>query len=229
MKKFLYSLIVSAMLISLVSPSVSAQSQVAPVQEYEQVNFTEELIEKVNPYIITKGHTYELSNLDMLKEEISAEELAAVEEKIAEMNILLNQNDKIKELDNHVFEVIVTDDEIKEEFEANGNENHELSNSLEYIDKYPTYSTLSTKNGINKVKFHWWGYELWLSKTSVTNILSGGIAATSLVLGLLIPGVGIAIALAVNSFVWSIFAGQKARASYFKYSLKSGIHGFKYQ
>jgi len=46
---------------------------------------------------------------------------------------------------------------------------------------------------------------------------------------LLIPGVGIAIALAVNAYVWSIFAGQKARASYFKYSLASGIHGFKYQ
>ncbi|MCM3610764.1 hypothetical protein M4S82_05830 [Planococcus sp. MERTA32b] len=90
MKKFLYSLIVSAMFISLISPSVSAQSQVATVQEYEQVNITEELIEKVNPYITTKGHTYELSNLDMLKEEISAEELAAVEEKVAEMNILLN-------------------------------------------------------------------------------------------------------------------------------------------
>lgn len=92
-----------------------------------------------------------------------------------------------------------------------------------------TYFTLSTENGINKVKFHWWGYELWLSKTSVTNILSGGISATALVPGLLIPGVGIAIALAVNAYVWSIFAGQKARASYFKYSLASGIHGFKYQ
>lgn len=217
------------MLISLISPSVSAQSQVGTVQEYEQVDFTEELIEKVDPYIITNGHNYELSNLEELKEEISAEELAVVEEKIAEMNILLNQNDKIEELDNNVFEVVVTDEEITEELDANGYENHELSNSLEYSNKYPTYSTLSTKNGVNKVNFHWWGYELWLSKNSVTNILTGGIAATSFVLGVLIPGIGIGIALAVNAYVWSIFAGQTAKPIYFKYSLKSGIHGFKYQ
>ncbi|ALX48278.1 hypothetical protein [Lentibacillus amyloliquefaciens] len=84
--------------------------------------------------------------------------------------------------------------------------------------------------GINRINVHWWGFEIWLSETSVSRILTGGISAASSILTIMVPGVGIGVAAGVNTIIWSIFADQRARAVYFTYNVFTGsINNFRYQ
>lgn len=223
MKKFIVTFLTLILIFSMVAPGISANSKSASESDNFQNGLSEELIEKVNPYIKVDGITYELSNVDILETKISKNELTLVKEKIFEINSLLEKNENLKKTSDNTFKVEMTDRELAMEIGLNKSI---TKTPLVFDEGIQTYAT---KNGVNKVEFHWWGFEIWLSKTSVTHILTGGIATTVLVLGLLIPGVGIAVALAINGYIWSIFAGQKAQAIYFKYSYVIGIYGFKYQ
>lgn len=223
MKKFIVTFLTLILIFSMVAPDISANSKSASESDNFQNGLSEELIEKVNPYIKVDGITYELSNVDILETKISKNELALVKVKIFEINSLLEKNENLKKTSDNTFKVEMTDRELAMEIGLNKSI---TKTPLVFDEGIQTYAT---KNGVNKVEFHWWEFEIWLSKTSVTNILTSGIATTLLVLGLLIPGVGIAVALAINGYIWSIFAGKKARAIYFKYSYVIGIYGFKYQ
>lgn len=229
MKKYFLILLVGVMSFSIIPFNVSANFENSNENMSFENELSETLIEKVDPHVKSNGYSYELFNLDKLERKISKSDLIKVEKKIVEINLLLEKNNEIEKVSNNIFEVEMTDEELKRRSENLGYDNFKLDESIDYSNDYQNYYAKSTKNGINKVKFYWWGYKLWLSKTSVGNILSGGVSAAALVLGILIPGVGIAIALAVNAYIWGIFANQKARAIYFKYNLLTGISDFKYQ
>lgn len=164
-----------------------------------------------------------------MKTKISKDELEKVEEKLTEINSLLMQNADFEKINNKTFEVEITDKEIEERANELGYDfDSEKSVGDSYDIQPPSSDEMehdiqpNASNGINKIKVHWWGYEIWLSKTSVSRIAQGGVATASLILGIMVPGIGIAVALAANTLVWSWVIDGKARAIYFQYNVITG-------
>ncbi|WP_240468625.1 RHS repeat-associated core domain-containing protein [Gracilibacillus sp. YIM 98692] len=73
------------------------------------------------------------------------------------------------------------------------------NNPVMYVDP-----TGHSKEGVNKVIWRWWGVELWLSQSTVSYIVGGGISAAATILGLIFPGVGTAFALLAHSILLTI-------------------------
>jgi RHS repeat-associated protein len=79
------------------------------------------------------------------------------------------------------------------------------NNPVKYIDPTGYY-------GINKLSVYWWGVKVWLSSTTVGNILGGTIAAASIVLSILLPGIGWTIGIGIGGFILSAYASYYAPA-----------------
>jgi hypothetical protein len=191
----------------------------------------QELIKTVNQYIIIKNNKFKLTNIKELKKEISKSDLQMVKKQLDEVNQTVGKYDSVKTINKNTIQAVVTDEEIKNKLEESGynldSENKiNDESSILYSDGF---QISASSNGINKVDWHWWGAEIWLSKTSVNNIISGGIGATSTALGLLLPGVGAAVIIMLNGWIGGIYAGKYARACKFDYSWVNGPHNFRYQ
>jgi hypothetical protein len=201
------------------------------VEALDQKLIKQELIKTVDPYIIIKNNKFKLTNIKELKKEISKSELQMVKKQLDEVNQTVGKYDSVKTINKNTIQAVVTDEEIKNKLEESGydldSENKiDDESSILYSDRF---QISASSNGINKVDWHWWGAEIWLSKTSVTNIMSGGIGATGSALGLLLPTVGAAAIIMLNGWIGGIYAGKYARACKFDYSWVNGPHNFRYQ
>lgn len=222
MKKVLVNLIMMAMIFVMIAPGVSAQSNNVSKENSFKNGLSEELIKEVDEYVKVVGNSYELTNPNELNAKISKSDLDKVKKQIAKTNELLKQNGNFERTSNNNFKVEMTDKEITEKAAERG---YEFDDSGQKDGDNHLFN-----EGINKVNVHWWGFEVWLSKTSVSRIISGGLGAASTVLGILTGGVAIPVAAAINAFVWSIFADQRARAIYFTHNvITGGINNFEYQ
>lgn len=160
---------------------------------------TEELIELVNPYVEIKNGKYNLTNISSLKKEISKHELELVKERIKEVNTLVKEHKKIEQ-SNESFVYEVSDEEMQKLANEAG---YEYTTEIPVAQNDNMLSTFSawSYNGVNKLEVFWWGVEIWLSKTTVGNITGGTVAAGGLLLGLLFPGIGWTIGIALAGFV----------------------------
>lgn len=160
---------------------------------------TEELIELVNPYVEIKNGKYNLTNISSLKKEISKREIELVMERIKEVNTLVKEHKKIEQSsDSFIYEV--SDEEMQKLANEAGYEYTTEILNVQNDNILSTYSAWSY-NGVNKLEVFWWGVEIWLSKTTVGNIIGGTVTAGGVVINILLPGVGWTIAIAVAGFV----------------------------
>lgn len=217
MKKFFVPVLIIALAIFTISPAVSAQSEEREVDQNFAVNkisLDEETISKIDKYIVIQNNKFEITNVKELKKEITESEFQKVEQQLDDVNMMVEKNENIKKVNDDAFQVEMTD----QEFEAK-------------IEGYETnkFQLFAAKNGINKVKMHWWGAEVWLSRTTVTNIINGGVAGATVILGSLMPGIGHAALIALHGFLIGAFVDQKARAVKFNVNWVGKVSKFQYQ
>lgn len=221
MKKVIINVVVLFLVIGLVAPSVSAKSNKEQVTEINST-LSQELINTVDPYIEVKKNSFKLTNSSELKKKISQSELELVEESLLQTNTALKANKDLKKVNNNTLEFKITDKELKTKVEKAGYKydlnpkeaSTELDkDSLSFDKSSGMQLATAYKNGVNKVIWKWWGAEVWLSKTTVANIVGAGITGASVIVGSAIPGLGHAIALAANTFVLgAVYSSQYARA-----------------
>jgi hypothetical protein len=48
---------------------------------------------------------------------------------------------------------------------------------VEEVQENASLALASSNKGINDLRFHWWGYEIFLSKSTMQKLVSVGIAA----------------------------------------------------
>ncbi|MEC1157994.1 hypothetical protein [Cytobacillus horneckiae] len=206
-KSFLYLLLVATLIIGFaISPGVAAAST--------ENEFSDQLIEKVNPYIKINQNKFIIVNEEGLRSNISYSEYLQVKESLEEVNRMLKENPKLEQIDKFTFAYEITDEEIKEiaakegiEFDPNGGEEYDDDNTI-------------LKQGVTKLGIKWWGYEVWLSKSVVQHMLGISISACGVFLGALLPGIGWAIAIAIATYVQAHFTLKKAKAIVTGYNWK---------
>jgi hypothetical protein len=226
---------------SVTLPAVSNAQSNQQVTEYSNQSkiLDEETIKMVDQYIIIENNKFKITNNKELKEKISKSNLNKVKKQLDEVNKIVAKNDSIKKINKDTIQVKMTDEELKAKLEKSGYEyDLDIENKIDNT-KLNSFSSLNqsdgiqllaaSSNGINKVDWHWWGAEVWLSKTTVNNIINAGIAGGSVVLGALIPGLGAAALIALNGYIGSIYAGKYARECIFNVNWMGNVSKFRYQ
>jgi hypothetical protein len=221
-----FTLALSATLaFSALAPSVSAHTsqEVEGNQNTSQQseNLSDALIDTVNPYIVVKDNKFQITNLEELKTKISSTELNEVRDQINYVNENLDKSDNVSKLDENTMEVTITDEELKSKAEKAGfdydlgTESNVTSNITSVTSSLNTsdqFQTMAYKNGVNKLNWKWFGAEVWLSRTTVINIINAGISGGTIVLGVLFPAIGTVMLIALNAYIGSIYVGKNARA-----------------
>lgn len=208
MKKIMSMLLAFLILVSFaIAPGVNAA-------ENSEELISKEIIEIVNPYVKVTEESFKLTNVKELKGKISKKEFKQVKEQIKQSNIILKENNKLSKVNEDTFLYEINDLTVKEELEAGGYEyDLEKSTSIEYksSSNFEVESSGWDYNGYNRLYVKWWGVEVWLSKTTVANILAGTVAAGAVLLGIILPGIGWAIGIAVSSFIIGAIAAYNAK------------------
>ncbi|MBO1004532.1 hypothetical protein [Pseudogracilibacillus auburnensis] len=147
---------------------------------------TDTFIDIADDYVNLENNQYKIVNEDELKKKISKEELVEVK------NLIKESNNVLAEMDKKNYDVIIENDEytfyftdkelesiLEEENLLNSNENNLNEENI----NEENISLLAKKEGVTKVKLHWWGVAIWLSKTFAKNTLTIGVptAVTGLV------------------------------------------------
>ena len=223
-KKIVATLLTAAMVFNLgmtgAFASTDDQYSVQPVILGGEI--TEEIISKADPYIdLGQNGLFEISNYDDLSKVLTVTEIELVEEQISNINIELRNSINASDIEN------ISVDE---------------SSKLLTIYAKDTEDVLmatSGKEGVNKIEWRWFGIRVYLSKSVVNHILNAGVAAGATYIGIQFPGVGIAIASAISTYLITEFGTQHiSRAIYVDVGLKLpdlldpglvGIRGFGFQ
>ncbi|WP_433957951.1 hypothetical protein [Cytobacillus horneckiae] len=216
-KSFLYLLVTTLMIGFAISPGVAAASA---ENEYE---FSDQLIEKVDSYIKIKQNEFIIVDEAGLRSNISYTEYLEVKESLEEVNRMIKENPNLEQIDESTFAYEITDEEIKEiaakegiEFDPTGGEEYDGDNTI-------------LKQGVTKLVIKWWGYEVWISKSVMQHILGISVTAAGVFLGVVLPGIGWAIAIAIATYIQSHFTIKKVKAGIWGYNWKGQEKYFKFQ
>ncbi|QDP41561.1 hypothetical protein [Radiobacillus deserti] len=231
MKKIFVLTLTIILAISTILPSVSQAEVGTKVKQptvsgkvisKQNIKLDKEIISIADKYISIKNNNFKITNYKKLKEQITKENLHLVKKQLHEVNKMIKSYEKVEKKDNDTLQFKMTDRELKAKVEKSGYE-YDLNVGNDGIQLF------SHNNGINKVDWHWWGAEIWLSKTTVANIINGGITGGTAILGWLIPGLGHALLIAAQGFIVGLFVSENARAIKFNISWNTYIWGFEYQ
>ncbi|MED1218818.1 hypothetical protein [Bacillus paralicheniformis] len=164
---------------SIVHPSSSFAAKPTTNNNFEESlseSLSSELINKVDKFVVVENNKFVLKDEGKLS--LAKDEFAAVKAVLKEANQILNDVDKDK---------IVVD-----------------GNTVTIPSKATTEQfSIAAKEGKRAIKFHWWGAQIWLTKTDVIAIQRAGIAGGAAYLGSIFTGVGGAVAGAVVSTIIS--------------------------
>ncbi|WP_404407913.1 hypothetical protein [Jeotgalibacillus malaysiensis] len=208
MKKIFLTLLAIFMVTSFtISPSMSAATA-----EELPMELSDELIEVTNEHIELKGNSYKIVDHKELKDKISKQDLALVKEKLKETNQYLKTNNKLKKINNDTFIFEISDEEVQKQAEELG---YDFDLNIEadqaYTEGQIGIASAWDYNGYNRMYLKWWGAEIWLSKTVVGNIAGGTVTAGSIFLGIVIPGIGWAIAIGVTTWIVGMYGSYNAK------------------
>ncbi len=174
------------------SSSFAAKPTNNNFEESLSENLSSELINKVDKFVVVENNKFVLNDEGKLS--LAKNEFAAVKAALKEANQILNDVDKDK---------IVVD-----------------GNTVTIPSKATTEQfSIAAKEGKRAIKFHWWGMEIWLTKTDVAALAKAGIAGGAAYLGSIFTGVGGAVAGAIVSTVISEYvtgAAVKVTVNYAK-------------
>ncbi|MEC3606710.1 hypothetical protein P9126_06845 [Bacillus glycinifermentans] len=174
------------------SSSFAAKPTNNSFEESLSENLSSELINKVDKFVVVENNKFVLNDEGKLS--LAKNEFAAVKAALKEANQILNDVDKDK---------IVVD-----------------GNTVTIPSKATTEQfSIAAKEGKRAIKFHWWGMEIWLTKTDVAALAKAGIAGGAAYLGSIFTGVGGAVAGAIVSTVISEYvtgAAVKVTVNYAK-------------
>ncbi|MCY7780966.1 hypothetical protein P9D47_22240 [Bacillus haynesii] len=154
------------------SSSFAAKPTNNNFEESLSENLSSELINKVDKFVVVENNKFILNDEGKLS--LAKNEFTAVKAALKEANQILNDVDKDK---------IVVD-----------------GNTVTIPSKAITEQfSIAAKEGKRAIKFHWWGMQIWLTKTDVIAIQKAGIAGGAAYLGSIFSGVGGAVAGAIVS------------------------------
>lgn len=187
LKKLMLVTISILLLGSIIFPTgSSAQSQTTNVQE--------ELIKKADKHITLRDNLFSIINEEELLEVLTDIEFETV------INLIEEANSNIQDINLSLDNVNVVDNSviIKPENEA-------LDGGITLL-----------KEGKRAIKFHWWGVEIWLTKTDVRAISKAGVVGGITYLSGLFGKVGGAVAGAIVSTIISEYiTGVAIHAKYY--------------
>lgn len=208
MKKVLLTFLAILMVISIsIPPSVSAAGTEGIPKE-----LSPELIKVVNEHIDLKGKSYKILNQKELKDKISKQDFALVKDKLKETNNLLKSNDKFEKQSDDTFLFEISDEEVQNKLKEAGYDfNLNAESDQTYTEGQIGIASAWDYNGYNRFYLKWWGAEIWLSKTVVGNLAGGTVTAGSIALGIIIPGVGWAIAIGVSTWIVGMYGSYNAK------------------
>lgn len=199
MLKKLILIIMSIVLIGTIVPSTQISAAHNTLLPHEDPH--EELIKKADKYITLKDNAYVIVNEEELFGEITFDEYETVKSLVEEANVNLQDidfsSDNVKVLNNNIV-VTPTNDSVNSGI------------------------TLS-KEGKRAIKFNWWGFELWLTKTDVRAISKGGIVGGATYLGGLFGNIGGAVAGAIVGTILSEYVTGIALYIKYYYSTRVAI------
>lgn len=150
--------------VSFSSPTTAFATDKNEIESTTTVNqelLNESLIQKANQYVKTTENSFYLSEEGKIK-------LNESEQKIV-LDSIQNANEYLKSIDNDLIQTeksfLVTDEIIEKE----------VSTQNTSVKKINTLSAKKAKfkQGVNKIEFHWWGMDVYLSKSTVVGIGAG--------------------------------------------------------
>lgn len=236
MKKFFAVVLTMVLAISTVFPSVlHAQTTKQVHPKNNKIMLDKETLNTVDKYITIENDEFEIEQEEKLKKELSEREFKLVKMKMNHVNEKMEKVKDLVKVNKDMIQYVIIDRELKAKVEQTGY-NYDLNAKLDNSKMNSSFASLKARgiqlystNGINKVDWHWWGAEIWLSKNTVTNIINAGVAGGTVILGSLIPGFGHALLIAANGLIISWFVGENTRAIKFNINWVGNISDFQYQ
>lgn len=176
MKKIVCGILATTMVMgvgaSLSSVSAAEHSAVETSRSQQGI-ISQELIQTVDSYVKLSNNQFLLTDEESLKERLSESEFKQVQESITLANQEINKvKNDIKYVEGNTVVV-------------------------EGVQENAAFSLASSNEGINDLRFHWWGYEIFLSKSTMQKLVSVGIAAGGGYIGYLVKKIGEAVLAAV--------------------------------
>lgn len=225
MKKLFINLIMVAMIGFVIAPGASAQSSNLSSDSNslkDKDALSEKVIDEVEPYIELDDDSFKLTNKTQVQNKLSKSEFEAVKKQISKINASLKGHDNLKKISGEkAFTVEYTNEEVAEILEESDYEFDESERQQ-----------LFAKEGKTKVKFHIWGFEVWLSKTVTSTVVEAGINGGAVLASIATGGLS-AVALpllqAAAGYVGGKIGAGMAKPVYFKIGALQGVHGFKFQ
>ena len=191
-KKMFTSLIAATILTSLIAPASFAQTSSDPIPQPEQTeseyeNYFLENPEQYDKYILLDSFQNRYYLKENAEYELDPQILAALQQQIAETNNVLK-------------EVVIDDSSaIIVNPQPIGFGTGIKDRVLTPTPSGPIFDDLDKtyKEGVTKIKFHWWGTSVYVSKSKINNIGSGmtiaGIWLPSTLLKKVVATLGVAI------------------------------------
>lgn len=212
MKKSFIFIVLGVFSVSILfTPFENASASSLPSHEEikEEVILSDSLIDKVDPYIKVENKEFKIINEEELRKVINEEEYNEIKKAIGKTNTQLLDFDK--------EDLIVKDKEIVSKFDLDMEANGDIT--------YNAY-----KEGRDSFELHWWGYKIFLSKSTVHKVLNVGSSGGSAAIGAAIGNVpGAILGSVVGSILSEFVTPSAARAIWVRVVWPSLITGFGFQ
>lgn len=218
MEKFLSSFMSILMAFSLLAPSISAQNISSKIttsiyDDYANSKILDDkLLELVEPFIEIKDGIFVVNDILESRGIISRKELEIVQERLDFMNEQLTEysSGELTAQSDNTFVIEVTDEEVERNLQKAGfdinlseydTDDQILMNGNDY--------QLSSKEGVNKIVYYWFGMDIYLTASSV-NLLTGvGASVAGVALAAMFPFLSpYALTIVVALAVWVGQQGQ---------------------
>lgn len=192
---------------------------------------TDDLITKADPFIKIINGQFTITDEIGLLNAIGFSYMKIVKDQIAQSNTTVSQIDRSIFLVNGntittTASAQVTDSSTTPSTSTGSNITNETNNSL----LINSATTSSTREGINAIKFYWWGYKVWLSRSTVNKILNVGVQGGAAALGAAIGGVGGAVAGAIVGAIFTEFVtGPISRPIWMSFWYPNMLRDFGFQ
>lgn len=189
MKKPVSLLLAATLMTGAGVSSFSAVASAAPATQDIQIQQNEKLdIRKFDQFIAVENDRFIIADEAALEKAATNEEVVLVKTALNQANGILDESPGAV-LDGEKTFTVSAKQEITQ-------------------DKTGEFASLAASGeGIRDIKFHWWGVEIYLTKTDVNAIVKGGISGGTTYLGSIFGGLSGAVAGAVAGAVLSEYAG----------------------
>lgn len=219
MKKLFINVIIVAMFTLIIAPGVSAQSSnLSSDSDSFKDHLSKKVLDEVEPYVVQENNSFKLKNKTQVQNKLSKNEFEAVEKQISKINASMKDQDNLKKVSGeNAFSVEYTNEEVAKILKESGYK----------LDK--SEQQLLAKEGKTKVNYHYWGVEVWLSRSVTSTIAEAGVNGAAALGGIISGGIAFPLLQTAAGFIAGKVVADKAKPVYFKLGAIQGLHDFKYQ